>query len=93
MIDDVPQLRLVKVAHSSQQLFVLTLRAGMRRFHSWQVIVFGGYFVLLSINYAPLLLHAVVAVEAGWGTLISTVIHRPAELLPALGGLFGSGLF
>jgi len=62
----------------------------MRRFHSWEVIAFGGYLVLLGIHYATLLLHAVVMVrEAGWGTLISTVLATLTQ--PALGGPFGSG--
>ena len=49
----------------SAVLGVITVRAGMQRFHSRQVIAFGGYLVLLGINYIPLLLHALNMLREG----------------------------
>jgi|SRR5208337_3593628 len=49
----------------SVALGVLTVRAGMQRFHSRQMIAFGGYLVLLGINYVPLLLHALSMLREG----------------------------
>jgi hypothetical protein len=44
---------------------VVMLRAGIQRFHSRQMIVFGAYLILLGINYVPLLLHAMSMVRGG----------------------------
>src|ERR1700732_398278 len=38
---------------------ILTLRAGIYRFHSPRMIVLGAYLLFLGINYVPLLLHAI----------------------------------
>jgi hypothetical protein len=43
----------------SLALGILTLRAGIHRFHSARMIVFGFYLPSLGINYVPLLLHAI----------------------------------
>ncbi len=40
-------------------LGLLTLRAGIQRFHSRKMIAFGAYLLFLGINYVPLLLHAI----------------------------------
>lgn len=42
----------------SLTLGILSIRAGMHRFHSARMTVFGVYLLLLGINYVPLLLHA-----------------------------------
>ena len=42
-----------------------TLRAGIQRFHSPGMIIFGVYLLLLGVNYVPLLLHAISLVRAG----------------------------
>jgi len=44
---------------SSLALGILTLRAGIHRFHSARMIVLGFYLLSLGINYIPLLLHAI----------------------------------
>jgi hypothetical protein len=46
-------------------LGVLTLRAGLYRFHSLRMIVFGVYLLALGINYVPLLWHAIDMVHGG----------------------------
>jgi hypothetical protein len=40
-------------------LGILTMRAGLHRFHSARMMAFGVYLLLLGINYVPLLLHAI----------------------------------
>jgi hypothetical protein len=49
----------------SAALGLLTVRAEIERFHSWTMIVFGGYLLLLGINYVPLLIHAISMVHGG----------------------------
>jgi len=49
----------------SAALGVLTIRAGIQRFHSPLVIIFGVYLLLLGFNYAPLLFHAIAMVRDG----------------------------
>jgi|SRR5271165_115934 len=49
----------------SAALGALTLRAGIQRFHSSRMTLFGAYLLLLGVNYVPLLLHAVSLVRAG----------------------------
>ena len=43
----------------STSLGILSMRAGIHRFHSARMTLFGAYVVLLGINYVPLLLHAI----------------------------------
>src|SRR5712671_6346566 len=40
-------------------LGILSLRAGIYRFHSAGMTLFGAYLLLLGMNYVPLLLHAI----------------------------------
>lgn len=42
-----------------------TLRAGIERFHSPAMVIFGVYLLLLGVNYVPLLLHAISMVRDG----------------------------
>jgi len=49
----------------SAALGVLTLRAGVQRFHSWKMAILGIYLMLLGVNYVPLLLHAFSLVRQG----------------------------
>ena len=46
-------------------LGALTLRAGLTRFHSPRMTMFGVYLLLLGINYVPLLLHAIGMARQG----------------------------
>jgi hypothetical protein len=46
-------------------LGVATLRAGIQRFHSPGMVIFGAYLLSLGVNYVPLLLHAISLVRDG----------------------------
>jgi hypothetical protein len=46
-------------------LGILTLRAGIHRFHSARMIVLGAYLLSLGINYVPLLLHVIDIARQG----------------------------
>jgi hypothetical protein len=55
---------------ASAALGLLTIRAGIQRFHSPLMIIFGVYLLLLGFNYAPLLLHALTMTRDG------TALHQ-----------------
>ena len=46
-------------------LGIFTLRAGVYRFHSLRMILFGVYLLAVGINYVPLLWHAIDMVHGG----------------------------
>lgn len=54
-------------AAGSTALGALTIRAGLYRFHSPWLIIFGAYLIFLGMNYVPLLLHAISMVRDGSG--------------------------
>jgi hypothetical protein len=56
---------------------ILTLRAGIQRFHSARMIAFGAYLLLLGMNYVPLLLHAIDM--ARHGTAGEEIADEPGD--------------